>query len=322
MHVWKIAASAMIVTGVVATGVIASLPAGAAPGDSRTFGVRCAFSHTNSTDAIVMPGMTNMSHQHEFFGNTTTNELTTGATLLAGSTTCDDPNDHSAYWVPALFNNGTRVAPVAMSVKYDSTNAGSTTAFPVGFKAVSGRTNQTAAWGCGAPGSEPVFGADVATVPTCTGEQHLVAQVTFPNCWDGTSVDSANHMSHLVFATQNSAGTLTCPSDHAVAVPKVVLQVHYPHSVVGGAAVTLASGAASTLHGDMFEAWSGASLTNRLRVPRADAPADQRPTPRPADQRPTTGIGGQRPMPMAGDLRPAPAPVGESPAPRPAVRIA
>ena len=307
----KIAAVAAAVTGVIAGGVLASIPADAAPNDSRTFGVRCAFSHTNTTDAIVMPGMTGMSHQHEFFGNTTTNENTTGSSLLAGSSTCDDPNNHSAYWVPALLNNGQRVAPVSASVRYDSTNAGSTTAFPVGFKAVSGRTNQTAAWGCAVPGAEPSWSSDVALVPTCTGEQHLVAQVTFPNCWDGTSLDSSNHMSHLVFATENAGGTSTCPSDHAVHVPKVVLQVHYPHSVIGGAAVTLASGAASTLHGDIFEAWAGSSLTNRLRVPRVDAPANQRPTP--AMQAPA----GQIPGAQTPAMRPAPRVDGQRPATRP-----
>ena len=78
-----------------------------------------------------------MSHLHEFFGNTTTNEKATRASLLAGSTTCDDRQNLSAYWVPVLFQNGVRVAPVGARVRYEG-RGGGVTAFPAGFMAVSG----------------------------------------------------------------------------------------------------------------------------------------------------------------------------------------
>jgi len=257
--------------------VIASTAAGMAHAAtiqrSHGFAVDCQFSHTASVDPIVMPGMTGMSHQHEFFGNSSTDENSTGDTLLAASTTCNDPNDLSSYWVPSLLWNGTRVQPVAMHVNYKA-GPGQVTAFPAGFKAVTGRTDTTAAWVCATPGTPPVMGTSVGTVPTCSAGQHLVARIIFGSCWDGTSLDSANHASHLVAAVSGA-----CPSDHAVVVPQVSLDVNYPAYVTGGSAVTLSSGAASTLHGDIFEAWVGDSLSARLTAP---APTGtQGPTPRP-----------------------------------------
>jgi hypothetical protein len=204
-----------------------------------------------------------MSHLHEFFGNTTTNEKSTGASLLAGSTTCDDRQDLSAYWVPALFQNGVRVAPVGVRVRYEG-RGGGVTAFPTGFMAVSGRTDQTAAWGCATAGQRPVLSSSVATVPVCSGAAQLVAQITFPQCWDGSSLDTANHISHLAFATEIAGQAPICPADHPVQVPKVVLEVRYPGAATGGAGVTLSSGAASTLHADIFEAWTGTSLQDRF----------------------------------------------------------
>ena len=100
-------AAVSITAGIAGALVLSAVPAQALPGDNGArdggggFVVDCAFSHSGTVDPIVMPGHTGMSHLHEFFGNTTTNENSTGATLLAGSTTCSDSNDRSAYWVPA-----------------------------------------------------------------------------------------------------------------------------------------------------------------------------------------------------------------------------
>ena len=259
-----------VTAGVAGALIMSASPAQAQPGDRGGNGgnrggfvVSCGFSHSASTDPIVMPGHAGMSHLHEFFGNTTTNEKSTGASLLAGSTTCDDRQDLSAYWVPALFQNGVRVAPVGARVRYEG-RGGGVTAFPAGFMALSGRTDQTAAWGCATPGQRPVFSSSVATVPVCSGAAQLVAQVTFPQCWDGSSLDTANHISHLAFATEMAGQAPICPVSHPVQVPKVVLEVRYPGAAVGGAGVTLSSGAASTLHADIFEAWSGTSLQDRF----------------------------------------------------------
>ncbi len=112
-------AAISITAGIAGALIMSALPAQAHPGHDGDqggnrqggggFTVQCDFSHSASVDPIVMPGHAAMSHLHEFFGNTTTNENSTGASLLAGSTTCSDSNNLSAYWVPALYQDERRV---------------------------------------------------------------------------------------------------------------------------------------------------------------------------------------------------------------------
>ena len=228
-------------------------------GGPRWFEVRCSYTHNGPQDPIVMPGMAGLSHNHEFFGNATTDENSTADSLAAGSTTCNDANDTSAYWVPSLYQDGVRVEPREAHIRYNLTRRGSVVAFPAGFMAISGRTNATAGWACLARGRRPVFSGDVATVPTCTGGSSLMARIVFPQCWDGSSVDSSDHASHLAWAVRG-----VCPADHPVQVPQVRVDVVYPAEATGGPGVTLASGAASTLHADIFEVWQGTSLQDRI----------------------------------------------------------
>ncbi len=234
------------------------------------FTVTCDFSHSAGVDPIVMPGMATMSHLHAFFGNTTTNENSTGASLLAGGTTCNDQNDLSAYWFPALYQDGALVEPTSLRARY-SRLGGNVTAFPQGFMAVTGRTDSTARWGCN-EGRQTTFSSTLSEVPTCEGGARLVAEVKFGDCWDGTSLDSADHVSHLAASTAGGGGRPECPSTHPVRVSEVTLQAQYPAAAIGGAGVTLASGAPSTLHADMFEAWVGTSLETRIGTRRANNP--------------------------------------------------
>jgi len=71
----------------------------------------CQPSHIAPDDPIVHPGMPGASHQHEFFGNVTTNADSTYRTLRTGGTTCRIAADTAAYWVPSLYADGDRVAP-------------------------------------------------------------------------------------------------------------------------------------------------------------------------------------------------------------------
>jgi len=239
-------------------------------GAGNGFTVTCDFSHSARVDPIVMPGMATMSHLHAFFGNTTTNENSTGASLLAGGTTCNDQNDLSAYWFPALYQDGALVEPTSLRARY-SRLGGNVTAFPQGFMAVTGRTDSTARWGCNT-GRQTTFSSTLSDVPTCEGGARLVAEVKFGDCWDGTNLDSADHVSHLVASTAVDGGRPECPSTHPVRVPEVTIQAQYPAAATGGAGVTLASGAASTLHADMFEAWVGTSLQTRIGTRPANNP--------------------------------------------------
>ena len=77
--------------------------------------VSCTFSHSLNDDPIVFPGQVGVSHLHDFTGATTTNAFSTFTSLRTGGTTCAIPGDKSAYWVPALYEDGVRILPQAPS---------------------------------------------------------------------------------------------------------------------------------------------------------------------------------------------------------------
>lgn len=71
----------------------------------------CARSRTAPNDPIMMPGMTGMSMQHDFFGNPAVDASSTAATLRGGSTTCSTSADASAYWTPVVYQHGNALTP-------------------------------------------------------------------------------------------------------------------------------------------------------------------------------------------------------------------
>ena len=217
------------------------------------FVVRCGFSHTAMDDPIVKPGQAGASHDHTFFGATTTNADTTFDSLMTSTTTCNDSADHSAYWVPTLQRNGVAVQPIRSSVYYlvGGRQASTIVAPPNGLKMVAGDATHIR-FACT---GKTERGRGALTLPTsCPRGTNLVTRVIFPGCWDGLNLDSPDHRSHMAYS---SAGA--CPSTHPVAVPQIVLNVRW---ATGGSlsGVAFSSGDASTLHADAFVAWDSARL--------------------------------------------------------------
>lgn len=150
----------------------------------------------------------------------------TPASLIGGRTSCEEPVDSSAYWVPTLYESRNVVNPLTAIVYYTNRMREPLVAPPAGLVMVAGnaeaRTRQPkgiAAWSCGAAGGKPRF----YVIPACREDQLLQLQVTFPNCWNGRTLDSADHKQHLRY---HSAGR--CPSPHPVALPTISLIVLYP----------------------------------------------------------------------------------------------
>ncbi len=222
------------------------------PAPRGIFVVQCGFSHAASDDPIVHPGMTGMSHLHHFFGNTSTNANTTASSLLGSTTRCREQRDKSAYWVPAVMVHGQPVAPVGSSVYYRGVRKKSVRALPNGFKLVTPRGNATTFWTCKLNGVNIKRSAGAADVPTCTGNERLSAHVRFQSCWNG-QLDSADHISHAVYPGRGGK----CPATHRIRIPELQLNVIYPRWIRGGAGLTLASGNAASMHGDVFTAWTG-----------------------------------------------------------------
>jgi Tol biopolymer transport system component len=227
------------------------------------FRVRCRFSHRNQDDPIVSPGQPDSSHDHTFFGNRSTDAFSTLASLRAGGrTTCSDRADRSAYWAPTLYFAGRAVEPLALVATHTRRTVRPVDPFPAGLKVIAGDANARTAqsrrvtsWSCAV---QPA--ARSSTIPRCPGTRHggLRLQVSFPDCWDGTRLDSADHKSHMSYSSRGA-----CPRSHPVAVPALSLVVHYP--VSGRRDAQLASGGQFSGHADFVSAWNQAALASWVK---------------------------------------------------------
>jgi hypothetical protein len=218
----------------------------------------CRFSHQAPDDPIVFPGKPGASHQHTFVGNRTTNAFSNFGSLRSGGTTCMRQDDTAAYWVPALYQGTTPVLPQAATIYYRRGTLATVSAFPNNLRMIAGDAKSTNAqdmrvtfWSCGVDS-----GVDrSSTVPTCPDQRgsFLRLHIRFPECWDGRQLDSADHKSHMAYATR--AG---CPSTHPVEVPQIT-QI-YRYATRGGEGFSLASGGVHSAHADFVNAWKPSAL--------------------------------------------------------------
>jgi hypothetical protein len=223
----------------------------------------CRFSHTASDDPIVFPGEPGASHQHEFFGNVTTNADSTYRTLRAGGTSCRIAADTAAYWVPSVYADGERVAPIKVNAYYlAGRGRGRIAPFPAGLKVIAGDGEATApqsvaitGWKCSG-----VQDARLAADPkSCPAGSHDVLVIRFPDCWNGEDLDTADHKSHMAYRVGG-----VCPVGYPVRVPRLALNVHYDLPSTTG--LTLASGSIYSAHADFFNAWNQAVLARLVRL--------------------------------------------------------
>ncbi len=53
-----------------------------------------------------------------------------------------------------------------------------------------------------------------------TGQpQNFIARLVSPDCWNGTTIDSADHRSHLAYQRNTGLGYFACPATHPVHIP-------------------------------------------------------------------------------------------------------
>jgi hypothetical protein len=219
----------------------------------------CAFSHRAPDDPIVSPGEPGRSHDHSFVGNRSTNAFSTLQTLLTASSTCDRSGHTAAYWMPTLLVSGTPVAPVGATIYYRRKTLRPVRAFPPGFRMIAGdatagdaQPKRVTFWNCGVQGGVKPS----STVPDCPPGRKTMLRlhVTFPACWDGRSLDSPNHASHVAYQRRG-----VCPRSHRVEVPQISLIYRFP-DLPTGAAVALASGGSYTAHADFVNSWHQPTL--------------------------------------------------------------
>jgi hypothetical protein len=275
-RVWVVAL-ALVSAGLVATAASFSTePARAI--SVLTFNIHCKYSHSAKDDPIVFPGQPGASHNHDFFGNKSTNAATTTATLVGVASTCEngwDKFDHSAYWVPTLYKDGkpiTDPSRYALNAYYrrDGGTAGPTVKpFPLGLRMIAGDPKATSydnaqsslVWYCRNSAST----SNGTSLPNCPSGRniYLEAKILFPSCWNGRDLDSPDHKSHMSYSVGPNRA---CPASHPVKLPTLDLKISYRNVYGDLTGAYLASGHFGSMHADFFNAWDPAAqsaLVNR-----------------------------------------------------------
>ncbi len=213
-------------------------------GQTGMFLSHCVFSHRAPSDPIVHPKMTG-SHSHDFFGNLTTNADSTTSSLQNQGTSCQVLGDTAAYWVPTLYANGTAIEAADSLSYYRTYSSGSIATMPIGLKIVAGGADHVR-WTCFSHG----MGSALANSPRpCRSDERVAMGVTFPECWNGSALDSADHRSHMAYAVDH-----VCPNGFPTVVPRLALWILYK-PFQKGSTLSFSSGGVETAHADFFNAW-------------------------------------------------------------------
>ena len=231
-------------------------------GNVGQFVVQCLYSHSATDDPIVAPGESGMSHRHDFYGATRTAAGSTPTLLRRQATTCDKSADTAAYWHPTLYDHDVAVRPRSLQAYYRAApgvDRHAVRPFPFGLAMIAGdatgaRRGEAAGWTCGTRSGL------AAMPPECPGTAPLHLVLTFPDCWDGTRRDSPDHRAHVAYSHGGR-----CPGTHPVFVPQLTVAVTFPISGTGHA-LRLASGSASSAHGDFLNAWDPAGLAREISM--------------------------------------------------------
>lgn len=225
---------------------------------SVAFVVTCGRSHSSNDDPIVHRGHPGASHRHDFFGNVATNAGSGAALLTGASTTCNEPGDRAAYWLPTLLGPGW--APRMRAYYSAGPLAPSTIVpYPTGLELIAGSPSsrgapgvEVVAFSCGRGVGEPGWSA---SPPACPGS--TTVRLSFPQCWDGVRLEAPGN------AVSPEGGK--CPSTHPVPVPLLRLVVATAGRVSPVDFVTSA-GAVRRLHADFLNAWDPSTLERLVAV--------------------------------------------------------
>lgn len=240
-------------------------------GSVGQFVVECTVDHLAPDDPIVHPGHAGASHLHQFFGAVGVSADTVYDDVAGGPTTCAQQGDTASYWAPVLVRDRNEPVAAIRSVAYYRAGPGVDPSmvepYPPGLMLVAGDATATepqplsvVAWSCGTGSVRS------ATPPDCSGAPSLRMLVTFPDCWDGSTLTSGDWADpadrHAVYSTGG-----TCPPSHAVHIPQLQFAVDYPPPPAAELdALALSSGDILSGHADFWNTWDQAKLANEVAV--------------------------------------------------------
>ena len=232
---------------------------GANPG---IFTDTCMLSTTKPNDPIMMPRMTGSSMQHDFFGNPAVTASSTAKQLVGGSSTCSTTADASAYWTPVFYQNGTALTPKSTLIYWraPAASASAVKTMPAGISMIAGdeaagspQNPKIIDWTC-TTARDAIIPARGNTPRDCPAGSDVRLVVTFPNCWDGHSLDGKSQQ-NVVYTDADGA----CPTSHPVQIPQIVMHIAYPTSSANGLTLSIGptqQGPTVTGHADFMSGWT------------------------------------------------------------------
>jgi hypothetical protein len=258
------------------------VPASAAPDTLGAFRFICLPGQVLADDPIMYPGQPGKSHLHQFYGNTGANAYSTYDSLrTSGDSTCMDPLNRSAYWIPALIGrDGTVRKPDYVQVYYKRYPASSwqctsgkvgiaCVAQPNGFRWIEGRNMMNLSapktgnvrFFCDNNSGDHDNLTDAAV--SCPVGNHVFVDIAGPDCWDGKNLDSPDHRSHVAYMVDSHMGYPMCPTTHPYLIPQFNLGTSYTVRAgddwtqyrYSSDAMTPTEKAGATFHADLFDGW-------------------------------------------------------------------
>ncbi|KIS66428.1 uncharacterized protein UMAG_10221 [Mycosarcoma maydis] len=226
-------------------------------------------------DPIVTPGGVS-SHVHSLVGANGVSADTTTAESLEAASTCTTAGLHadmSSYWAPSLYSinpDGTFTPRQLYYVNTYYLMRGN-----VEIKAFPRRTS-TAGGQCNAQRTRTYEASRQygivclpSTTPTAARNQRrflhelvpqgLRLQVTFPSCWNGKDLVSADH-SHVVYPLGDDADQGACPASHSVRLPTLFYEFVWDVTGItntNNSELVLSNGDSMgySFHADFISAW-------------------------------------------------------------------
>lgn len=188
-------------------------------------------------DPIFNPG-TASGHLHSAMGGSNFGMTTSYEDLRASKcTTCMVAQDLSAYWVPTLYYHAANGSVISVNqiggatVYYFQRGNDPMVAFPPGFRMIAGnpflRSFDASSLAQQAISHKCIdYNVDhpqTPHFPDIDCPDGLRTQVTFPSCWNGKDLDSADHHSHMAYPDEVDNGN--CPSSHPVRFITLFMEV-------------------------------------------------------------------------------------------------
>lgn len=246
--------SAILSAALLAVVVLAAYQPEAEAIANAKFGPRlaasCYYSHSSEEDPIIHP-MPGMGHAHRFYGNESTNQTSTNASLREGTDLCKQQGDKSAIWTPEASWNGVPVYAGRAVVYYQVTRGipqGKINALPPWFKAI----DRDPTFSCGIKGEFQRF------APGECGAGYFRVRFEFQQCLDPTNQSAEENLSSPVRGKKG----LHCPAKYPRLIPRIQVTFGYPlpkDVTEGPFRVDSSNGMVRALndHADYMGAWVG-----------------------------------------------------------------